>query len=275
MNLRSPLIAATALAALVTFSPAKADSPYNSQNNSRNQLVRCESPDYGYKACSAPGASRAAVARQLSQAACIEGRTWGFNNSGIWVDHGCAAEFSVDNRGGYGYDNGNAYGRNSIVKCESPKFKDRRCPADTSRGVQLARQLSQAACIQGQDWGYDRNSIWVRDGCAAEFQLGGDRRGRGRGRGYADDNYGVYNDNSRYGNDRYENDRYGNDRYGVERVRCESEDFRFKRCRANIAREVVLVRQLSEARCVARQSWGFDRDGIWVDRGCAAEFEVR
>ena len=35
-------------------------------------------------------------------------------------------------------------------------------------GVQLVRQLSRAACIQGRSWGYGRNGIWVSDGCRAE-----------------------------------------------------------------------------------------------------------
>ncbi|MFN2240619.1 MAG: DUF3011 domain-containing protein, partial [Thermoanaerobaculia bacterium] len=27
--------------------------------------------------------------------------------------------------------------------------------------------------------------------------------------------------------------------------------------------------------CVRNQTWGEDRDGIWVDGGCRAEFAVR
>jgi hypothetical protein len=35
-----------------------------------------------------------------------------------------------------------------------------------------------------------------------------------------------------------------------------------------------LERQLSDARCIRGDNWGVDRGGIWVDRGCAAEFRV-
>ena len=31
--------------------------------------------------------------RQLSRAACIQGRTWGYGRNGIWVSDGCRAEF--------------------------------------------------------------------------------------------------------------------------------------------------------------------------------------
>jgi hypothetical protein len=38
--------------------------------------------------------------------------------------------------------------------------------------------------------------------------------------------------------------------------------------------DVRLVRQLSETACRRGETWGFDRRGIWVDKGCAAEFAV-
>jgi hypothetical protein len=36
--------------------------------------------------------------RQLSDSACIEGRSWGWNRAGIWVDQGCGASFLVTRR---------------------------------------------------------------------------------------------------------------------------------------------------------------------------------
>lgn len=37
---------------------------------------------------------------------------------------------------------------------------------------------------------------------------------------------------------------------------------------------VLIVRQRSEADCIYGRTWGYDRQGIWVDRGCRADFEV-
>ena len=37
---------------------------------------------------------------------------------------------------------------------------------------------------------------------------------------------------------------------------------------------VRLIRQRSDADCVYARTWGYDRNGIWVDRGCRADFEV-
>jgi hypothetical protein len=62
--------------------------------------VRCDSKDYRYRFCSVDlgGAGRAYVGRQISGSPCIEGRTWGWNRAGIWVDQGCDAEFTIDRR---------------------------------------------------------------------------------------------------------------------------------------------------------------------------------
>ena len=76
--------------------------------------------------------------------------------------------------GGY-YGNGGYYGGGydgygQVIRCESNDGRTRECAANTRAGVQLVRQLSRAACIQGRSWGYGRNGIWVSDGCRAEFR---------------------------------------------------------------------------------------------------------
>lgn len=58
-------------------------------------------------------------------------------------------------------------------------------------------------------------------------------------------------------------------------VYCESGDMKRHWCSEGIGRRVRLIRQRSKARCVQGRSWGVDRSGIWVDRGCRADFEVR
>jgi Protein of unknown function (DUF3011) len=37
---------------------------------------------------------------------------------------------------------------------------------------------------------------------------------------------------------------------------------------------VRLVRQRSDTDCILGRTWGYDPRGIWVDRGCRADFEV-
>ena len=69
----------------------------------------------------------------------------------------------------YGGDGYQGY-QDDIIRCESNDGRTRECAANTRAGVQLVRQLSRAACIQGRTWGYGRNGIWVSNGCRAEFR---------------------------------------------------------------------------------------------------------
>ncbi len=57
-------------------------------------------------------------------------------------------------------------------------------------------------------------------------------------------------------------------------VTCESRNFRYSYCRADTDNRVTLVRQRSSTRCRQYDNWGYDNRGVWVDRGCAAEFRV-
>lgn len=57
-------------------------------------------------------------------------------------------------------------------------------------------------------------------------------------------------------------------------VRCESERERYRYCSVWTDNRVTLDRQLSRTRCTFGYNWGYDRNGVWVDRGCAAEFRV-
>lgn len=43
-------------------------------------------------------------------------------------------------------------------------------------------------------------------------------------------------------------------------------------CDADTRNGVMLVRQISGSPCDQGRTWGYDRRGIWVDRGCRAEF---
>ena len=60
----------------------------------------------------------------------------------------------------------------TIVSCASKPGERQQCPADTSKGVALARSQGEAACLLGKSWGYDDKGVWVSDGCSAEFVVG-------------------------------------------------------------------------------------------------------
>ena len=121
--------------------------------------------------------------------------------------------------------------------CESNKGKRKRC--DVGRridDVRLVEQLSNAACREGRSFGHDDRGVWVSDGCRGRFEVAVSPR---------------------------------------ERIDCNSKEGRRRRCNADFDLErAILIRQKSDADCRQGRSWGFDRDGVWVDRGCRAEFEL-
>lgn len=207
---------------------------------SGGDVFRCESRDGRTREC-ATGGRGARLVRQLSDAPCVQGRSWGSTRNGVWVSNGCRAEFAITGYGGGGDWPG--YGGGTF-RCESRDDRTQRCATSGGGGVRLVRQLSDAPCIEGRSWGYDGGGVWVSNGCRAEF-----RSGFGSGGGW--------------------------DGGAGQIVRCESKDDRNRRCDVPVRRGVQLVRQLSDTRCVEGRNWGWDRGGIWVDDGCRAEFSVR
>jgi hypothetical protein len=60
----------------------------------------------------------------------------------------------------------------------------------------------------------------------------------------------------------------------VTKIRCESTNDKYKYCATQTDNQVRMLEQVSEARCDQGTSWGFDKDGVWVDHNCVAEFQV-
>lgn len=141
------------------------------------------------------------------------------------------------------------------IRCESKDGHRRRCSFEGEGRVVLERQLSASACSEGQTWGWRNGEIWVDNGCRGDFRI--ERRHE------HDDRYGRDRDHDRY-------DRRDDRRTLV----CES-DGRLRRCDADLRWGVELTQQLSKRDCIRNETWGWDEDGIWVDRGCRAEFAIR
>jgi len=202
--------------------------------------VRVESQNMqrAYKRTSTRGGVR--LVKQLSREACVEGVSWGFDRDGIWVDSGCRAEFQT----------GEAVSAwtpstGKVLTVESLGGQREYRYVSTKGGVRLRRQLSRDACVEGVSWGFDRERIWVDKGCRAEFEVGGAPETSGGGL-------------------------FG----GPKTVKVESKNMQRVYKRTSTKGGVRLHKQLSREACVQGVSWGFDRDGIWVDQGCRAEFVV-
>jgi len=131
------------------------------------------------------------------------------------------------------------------VKCESNDGHRNYCGDYGRNDVSLDRQISGSPCVEGQSWGVDRRGLWVDRGCRAYFTV-----------------------SSRRGGGRFDN----NDQNGI---KCESNDGRRNYCGRYDFDQVRLDRQISGSPCIQGQTWGVDREGLWVDRGCRAYFSVR
>jgi len=58
--------------------------------------ISCDSKDRRRRFCGASIRVGASLLRQRSGSACELGRSWGWDHSGVWVDEGCRADFSVN-----------------------------------------------------------------------------------------------------------------------------------------------------------------------------------
>jgi hypothetical protein len=213
--------------------------------------VICSSVKNRYTECRTPFNGRALVTQQISKTRCQEGVNWGQRQGMIWVNKGCRARFS-ETSGGGGWGNGNNADTSNRVTCESTSNKFRECPTYFRGRPLLYRKFSKESCDEGPDWGYRTGSVWVRNGCRAEFY----------------DSYGNGN-----GNDWNNGNGWGNNNYSVT---CSSEGGNYKTCawdhRYGSPR---LIQQLSKQSCVSGRTWGYDNRGLWVSDGCRARFGSR
>lgn len=152
------------------------------------------------------------------------------------------------------YDRYNDGYNEGPVRCESIKGRTQQCPLQGR--ARLVRQISGTPCVEGETWGQARNGVWVTQGCRAEFIAEGGRGGHGHGGGWGNNGGG-------WG---------GGGRGQV--ITCDSNDRRLQRCNVGVRRDARLVRQTSRTACVEGRTWGWDRDGVWVNGGCRGEFQV-
>jgi hypothetical protein len=198
---------------------------YHYQNN--NRTIVCESNRNRRSHCPIDTRNGVNFIRQLSNASCSY--NWGYDAEGVWVTSGCSAEFSTNT----GWDQSGA--ENNALVCESRNYQRNYCRAGLAgRDVFLVRQLSTSPCIN--NWGFDKNGVWVTNGCRGEFAV--------------EDRYATQNDI----------------------IVCSSRNSQFQSCRANTRGGVEFVRQLSRSSC--NRNWGYDDQGIWVTNGCRASFRL-
>ena len=197
--------------------PAAPQQPAATPPASPRPSIDCGADTGTRNTCDADTSSGVVLIRQSGEGNCVLGRTWGFDAKAVWVADGCRGTFAfTDDR--------------QRVACSAAAGAREVCTANTAAGVALV--TGSPTCMPGRTWGYDRDGIWVSDGCQATFVL--------TTRGALD---------------------------------CRSDGAR-QHCAADTSAGVVLARTTATTPCVPGQSWGYDATGVWVDKGCRAEFAL-
>jgi hypothetical protein len=104
------------------------------------------------------------------------------------------------------------------------------------------RHADQRSPAFAATWGIDNRGLWVDSGCRADFVVSGSPRPLPSP---PPDHHLLLNNGKR------------------------------NWCDIGNRRDIRLSRQISGSACIEGQTWGVDNRGIWVDRGCRAEFSVR
>jgi hypothetical protein len=200
--------------------------------------VICSSKDRRYNECRTPFRGRARLIENISDTRCVEGRNWGSRQGMVWVDDGCRGRF-VDSGSGWG---GGANGGMNF-RCESDGSRYRECRKPYAGGnTVLIRQLSSSRCTEGYSWGEKRDTVWVSNGCRAEFQV----------RGYSGGNGGGYS------------------------VTCTSRNNQYRTCAWDRSKGTPRLIERIAGRCTERSDWGYDSQrGLWVANNCSARFGKR
>ena len=210
-RLATALVAATVI---ITGADARAQ-PAPAPAAAAQPAIECGAAMGARSACVAGTSAGVVLVRQSGEGNCVLGKTWGFDAKGVWVADGCRGTFAfTDDR--------------APLACSAAAGAREVCPANTSDGVALV--TGTPACALGRTWGYDRDGVWVADGCQGTFVL-----------------------------------------TTRDAVACGSDGTR-QHCTADTSAGVVLARTTAPASCVLGQTWDYDATGVWVDKGCRAEF---
>lgn len=74
-----------------------------------------------------------------------------------------------------------AQAQGNVVQCESEHDKRVSCEMNTGGVVKIKQQLSKTRCVEDENWGITKHTVWVDKGCRAVFELEGSDSTSGKG----------------------------------------------------------------------------------------------
>ena len=208
------------------------------------------------------------------------------------------SQASAQDYGNSDYNRGYGYGHTRVVRCESIGSRRNFCRVETRGTVRISRQLSQRSCIQGRNWSYNSQGIWVTGGCRADFAISSRnvyRNSNGYSNRYTSNQYGTnYGSGSTYanGDNGYRNNDYRNNEY-----RDSNSDYRNSESGhthyVDSSGQLIHCQATADGRtycgdhdhryvmsgtrdpdCIEGQTWGRDDRGTWVSGDCNADFSI-
>lgn len=213
--------------------------------------IRCGSRPGASNYCNADTSRGVELVYQHSAYACYYDDTWGYDRSGIWVANGCSATFRIGKK-----DKGKG---------------------DTAAAIGLGvLALGILAATSGDDGDPNRREPPPPP---PGYGPGGYPPPPPPG-GYPSGSYPPPPPPGSYGPGGYppppppppQGGYYQTRPYKV--VSCNSAKNKYAYCAVRVRSDVELIRQRSSSACRFNTSWGYDRRGIWVDKGCRADFAV-
>lgn len=159
--------------------------------------------------------------------------------------NGRIIEFTMRGAGG---GTGGAVGTTTRMTCESKSTGREECRIPQGAQIRLVRQISQNPCRLNDTYGTGAGYIWVAKGCRGEFDVTQPAA------------VPVPTPVPASGK--------------TTTVVCQSVGNVQRACPIPAGATVRLAKQLSAVPCRLGQSYGVGKTFVWVNRGCAAEFEV-
>ena len=232
--------------------------------------IECKSDNYKRKTCSVgKDIASLRLVEKKSRSSCIEGTSYGFEKKAVWVDRGCVARFEVKfmpepkpgpgNKPGSGPGNDNhsdrpVYSQETVrMTCRSKDYGRSECAVSGDIiAVALAENKSKTTCTKDRTYGFRNDVLWVDRGCEGVFDITfRARRNSGPDRGNP------------------------NREIAIRDIACKSKDYSREECfvGGNII-NLRIMQNTSKTKCQSNVNYGFRNDAIWVDKGCAANFEV-
>jgi hypothetical protein len=232
--------------------------------NNNNSVFNCSSNDGRLHSCRVNTNAPIQFYRQVSDAQCIPGETYGIDQGGVWVTNGCRADFViVNNSQAYNqgrYNNDGNYNQGTYNN--QGTYKDQGQANDHDRDNDHDHDNQQA------------NGNWRRHHHHDRDDNASNQNGPYNNGGYTNQGtyQGPYNNGGYVGsgqNVHY----YGSYDNGV--TTCSARDDQpVTYCSTYGAlSDATAIQQ--NGRCVRGQTWDINRDGLWVAGNCSGRFRVQ